>query len=121
MKVIIRNIYNESIPEVEYNNAEVVEGDDYKTFSVIVDDVEIATYSRTAGMGYDIIKEAYTCDDAATDILENKEKTSYYNGAITVDAMREMFHGMHFGEAETKCIIAALTLTGAKWATVERH
>lgn len=41
----------------------------------------------------------------------HKDNTAYFDGTITVGRMYEM----HFGNAESQCIIAALTLAGAVW------
>lgn len=42
--------------------------------------------------------------------------TGYADGTITVSEMYDMLRRrMRFGNAEAQCIIAALTIAGAKW------
>lgn len=57
---------------------------------------------------------------AAREELErSKELTGYFDGSVTAARMKDMLRNdMHFGEAETNVIIAALVLAGAKF-TVE--
>ena len=53
----------------------------------------------------------------AREIIEaNKDNTAYFDKSISVEEMYEMLrYRMRFGEAETKVIIAALEISGAKF------
>ena len=53
----------------------------------------------------------------AREIIEaNKDNTAYFDKSISVKEMYEMLrYRMRFGEAETKVIIAALKVSGAKF------
>ena len=47
-----------------------------------------------------------------------KNMTAFFDGETTREEMYEMFrYRFRFGEAETRVIIASLTLAGAKWKT----
>ena len=49
-------------------------------------------------------------------IANNKDNTGYFNKSVNLDDMYEMLRQeMKFGEAETKVILASLTLAGAKF------
>ena len=52
-----------------------------------------------------------------TKIIEkNKNKTAYFNYELTIYDMYDMLRNrMHFGEPETKVIIASLIKAGAKF------
>ena len=53
---------------------------------------------------------------AREEIERNKANTGYFDGSITAANMKDMLKNrMHFGEAETNVIIAALVLAGAKF------
>ena len=53
----------------------------------------------------------------AREIIEaNKDNTAYFDKSISAKEMYEMLrYRMRFGEAETKVIIAALEVSGAKF------
>lgn len=54
---------------------------------------------------------------AREEIERSKDNTSYFNGSLSAAYMKDMFRNrMHFGEAETNVIIAALVLAGAKFS-----
>lgn len=54
---------------------------------------------------------------AREEIERSKGDTGYFDGSITAANMKYMLRNqMHFGEAETNVIIAALVLAGAKFA-----
>ncbi len=54
--------------------------------------------------------------DAKRIIARYLNQTGYADGSITVSDMYEMLRDrMKFGNAEAQCIIAALTIAGAKW------
>jgi hypothetical protein len=58
----------------------------------------------------------YTKAAAKETIEAYAEMTGYFDKSITQTDMFEMLrYRMNFGEAESRCIIAALTLAGAKW------
>ena len=57
-----------------------------------------------------------TREKAKAIIEENKDFTGYFDGLSTLDQMYEMLaFRMQFGDAESKVIIAALKLAGAKF------
>ena len=57
-----------------------------------------------------------TREKAKAIIEENKDFTRYFDGSSTLDQMYEMLaFRMQFGDAESKVIIAALKLAGAKF------
>lgn len=62
----------------------------------------------------------YATKKAAKEALEqHKDWTNYFNGNLNMADMKQMFRDtMHFGEAETNVIMAALILAGAKF-TIE--
>ena len=54
---------------------------------------------------------------AREEIERSKDKTGYFDGSIAAAHMKDMLRNrMHFGEAETNVIIAALVLAGAKFS-----
>lgn len=54
---------------------------------------------------------------AREEIERSKDNTGYFDGSITAADMKDMLRNrMHFGEAETNVIIAALVLVGAKFS-----
>ena len=58
----------------------------------------------------------YTKAAAKETIEAYKEMTGYFNASITQADMYDMLrYRMGFGESESRCIIAALTIVGAKW------
>lgn len=58
----------------------------------------------------------YTKANAKETVDAYKDMTSYYDGSMTQDEMYALLrYRMMFGDAETRCIIAALTISGAKW------
>ena len=58
----------------------------------------------------------YATKKAAKEILDKyKNQTSYFDGEIEMENMKEMFRYMGFGEAETNVILASLVLTGCKF------
>ena len=57
-----------------------------------------------------------TREKAKALIEENKDFTGYFDGSLTLDQMYDMLtFRMQFGDAESKVIIAALKLAGAKF------
>lgn len=59
----------------------------------------------------------YTKKAAKETIEAYKDLTGYFDNTITQEAMYTMLrYQMHFGEAETRVIIAALVNSGAKFA-----
>lgn len=61
----------------------------------------------------------YATRNAAKEAIEHyKDLTGYFDGSLNMADMAQMFRDMHFGEAETNVIIAALVLVGGKF-TVE--
>lgn len=58
----------------------------------------------------------YTKAAAKETIEAYKEMTGYFDASITQADMYDMLrYRMGFGESESRCIIAALTIAGAKW------
>ncbi len=50
-------------------------------------------------------------------IAEHKDKTNWFDGSISMDAMFELLrYQMKFGAAEATIIIAALILAGARFS-----
>lgn len=50
-------------------------------------------------------------------IAEHKDKTNWFDGSISMDAMFELLrYQMRFGAAEATIIIAALILAGARFS-----
>ena len=61
----------------------------------------------------------YATKKVAKEAIEQyKDRTGYFDGSLNTADMVKMFRDMHFGEAETNVITAALVLAGAKF-TVE--
>lgn len=61
----------------------------------------------------------YATKKTAKEAIEQyKDQTGYFNGALNMTDMKQMFRDMHFGEAETNVIMAALVLAGGKF-TIE--
>lgn len=61
--------------------------------------------------------EYFSEDKALTMLDAYKERTGYFDGDMTYGGMYDMLRNrMKFGEAETRVIISALTLCGAKFA-----
>ena len=59
----------------------------------------------------------YTKKDAKETIAAYADMTSYFDDSMTQADMYNMLrYRMAFGEAESRCIIAALVLAGAKFA-----
>ena len=62
----------------------------------------------------------WTKTDCTRNIEECKDNTGYFDESITLPDMWEMLHcRMHFGNAETAVIIAALIKAGAKFKEVK--
>ena len=58
----------------------------------------------------------YTKKVAKETITAYAEMTSYFDNSVTQNELYNMFrYRMQFGEAETRTIIAALVLAGAKF------
>lgn len=58
----------------------------------------------------------YTKKNAKETLNSYKDMTGYFDGSITQGFMFDMLrHRMGFGDAEARVIIAALTLSGAKF------
>lgn len=58
----------------------------------------------------------YTKKDAKETVSAYADGTSYFDESVTQNDMYNMLrYRMAFGEAETRCIIAALVLAGAKF------
>lgn len=54
---------------------------------------------------------------AREEIERSRDNTGYFDGSVTAAGMKDMLRNrMHFGEAETNVIIAALVLAGAKFS-----
>lgn len=61
----------------------------------------------------------YATKKVAKEAIEQyKDQTGYFKGALNMADMKQMFRDMHFGEAETNVIMAALVLAGGKF-TIE--
>ena len=62
----------------------------------------------------------YATKKAAKEAIEQyKDRTSYFfSGRLDMDDMKYVLRSMHFDEAETNVIVAALVLAGGKF-TVE--
>lgn len=61
----------------------------------------------------------YATKKTARDIIEQyKDRTGFFDGSLNMADMTRMFRDMHFGEAETNVIMAALVLVDGKF-TVE--
>lgn len=61
----------------------------------------------------------YATKKAAREVIEQyKDRTGYFDGSLNMADMVNMFRDMHFGEAETNVIMAALILADGKF-TVE--
>lgn len=61
-------------------------------------------------------KMKYTKAKARETVAAYADRTAYYDGSISQESMYEMLrYQMRFGEAETRVIIAALVLSGAKF------
>lgn len=71
MKIKVRNAYDENINSVIYENAVVVDSDNYKTFSIMINNKEVAVFNRENGMCYDIINE--TISEEITTATEETE------------------------------------------------
>ena len=62
-------------------------------------------------------KYRYTKSKAREVIESYKDLTGYFDGKISVWSMNQMLrYRMGFGDAETRVIIAALVLAGAKFS-----
>lgn len=70
MKIKVRNAYDESINSVIYDNAVVVDSDNYKTFSIMINNKEVAVFSRENGMCYDRIMDEVISEDVKMDETE---------------------------------------------------
>lgn len=58
----------------------------------------------------------YTKKDARETVNAYKDLTAYFDGSMKQSDMYDMLrYRMNFGEAETRTIIAALVLAGAKF------
>lgn len=58
----------------------------------------------------------YTKEAAKETVESYKDMTSYYDGSMSQAEMYNMLrYRMQFGEAETRTIIAALVISGAKF------
>ena len=58
----------------------------------------------------------YTKKKAKETIEAYKDMTNYFNEELTQNQMYNMLkYDMHFGEAETRVIIASLVMAGAKF------
>lgn len=63
------------------------------------------------------MKNRYTKKAAAETIKAYQDMTGYFDNSIEQSQMYDMLrYRMHFGEAETRVIIAALVLAGAKFS-----
>lgn len=70
MKIKVRNAYDESINSVIYDNAVVVDSDNYKTFTIMINNKEIAVFSRENGMCYDRIMDEVIFEEVKIDETE---------------------------------------------------
>ena len=60
--------------------------------------------------------KAMTKKEAKKIVEEYKDRTGYFDNSLRYEAMENMFrYQMRFGEAETKVILASLTMAGAKF------
>ena len=67
--------------------------------------------------GDKIMAYKYTKKKARETVAAYADRTAYYDGSISQESMYEMLrYQMRFGEAETRVIIAALVLSGAKFS-----
>lgn len=58
----------------------------------------------------------YATKKAAKEAIEQyKDLTGFFSGDLNMADMKRMLRDMHFGEAETNVIMAALVLAGAKF------
>lgn len=70
MKIKVRNAYDENINSVIYDNAVVVDSDNYKTFTVMINNKEVAVFSRENGMCYDRIVDEVISEEVKIDETE---------------------------------------------------
>ena len=60
----------------------------------------------------------WSAEEATKIIQKYKDDTAYFSKDVTMEEMWRMFRQLHFGEAETAIILAALIKAGAKFKQV---
>ena len=84
-----------------------------------IDTTPLRSYNRSIknkAAGQEVKDMNMTKKAAREEIERSKNNTGYFDGSVTAARMKDMLRNeMHFGEAETNVIIAALVLAGAKF------